>query len=167
MIRAWWKKEGLIRMLSYTCIEVRGVGSTSTMAIGAGCLWIVDDLWWYLMIFDDICAIAWNVCVCAYIHYMQIELCMRVFAYALYKHIPIYTYCRWYVCTFVQKSMLDKSEGMEELQGEAWCTLSQGIWAWLMIDDALPLQEQVLVNSNIKGVLPAAPAVCCTLSLEF
>ena len=39
--------------------------------------------------------------------------------------------------------------------------------ARLMIDDALPLQEQVLVNSNIKGVLPASLAVCYSLSLEF
>ena len=63
--------------------------------------------------------------------------------------------------------MLDQSEGMEELQGEAWRSLSQKFSARLMIDDALPLQEQVLVNSNIKGVLPASLAVCYSLSLEF
>ena len=111
-------------------------GSTSTMV-----MWELG-VFWYLVIFDYLC---WYLCTCmkcvcvcvrvrAYNLYAHIELCMRVLAYALHKHIHIYTYCRWYVWgCFVRKSMLDQSEGMEELQGEAWRSLSPKILS--SIDD--------------------------------
>ena len=68
----------------------------------------------------------------AYIHCIHIDLCMCVCT--MYIYIHTYTNIRQTYTAIYTDGMcvrfcagnartLDKSEGMEELQGEAWCTL--------------------------------------------